>query len=250
MKTMDRSQVVGGSLLPMLALAGVGCGPPGAPMLDAGNDDETGGDSFGSASGSSSGPTDPDTGDDDGDGLPPQLLSASTDKSGAFIVLRFSEPMADPAGVDPADFRISFAMTSTYYPYYSSEVYELSAYVDPNQYFSYSPAFDAIAISPGGQPTDLFIKFDAPLDPIVCTNAAIVAQDYEQLSQSPEYEARAALYPHYSPGGAPVLSAQGEALAAIGPEWVEMPLGEYGYVYEYGFPNLSPQIPLNCIVEP
>ncbi|PRQ07869.1 hypothetical protein [Enhygromyxa salina] len=244
----DRPRL-GDLLWPAIAVASFGCGPPGAPTLEAGGDDETGSSGSGSGSGSASGSGSGDAGDGDGDGVPPELLTAWTDKTGAFLLLRFSEPMADPTGVDPADFRISFGMTFSYDYYGYAPKYENSRYVEPNVYFAYSAPANAIAITPGSQPTDLFVKFGVPIEPAVCTNAAYMQQEFENVNQLPEYEARAGLFPHYSPGAVPVTSAQGQALAPIGPEWVELQ-GEYLEIYEYGFPNLSPQIPMGCIVEP
>jgi hypothetical protein len=117
--------------MPLVAAA-LGCSPGGSAPLEAGLD-ETGGDDGSGGSGSESG-----DGTDDGgvsDNVAPQLLSAWTDETGKYIVLRFSEPMAPPDGVDPSDFRISHAMTLTIYNEYYSFQASYSHYDDPHYFF-------------------------------------------------------------------------------------------------------------------
>src|SRR5689334_13018027 len=116
--------------MPLVAAA-LGCSPSGPDPLDAGLD-ETGGDSSGGSGSEGS------DGTDDGgvsDNVAPQLLSAWTDETGKYIVLRFSEPMAPPDGVDPSDFRISHAFTLTQYSEYIHSQVSYSHYDDPHYFF-------------------------------------------------------------------------------------------------------------------
>ena len=226
-----------------LAVLSVGCGPTGGFTIDDGDDDlgDTGSDP--DTNGDGDGGPDPDTGGPND--IPLELVSASTDKTGKFLLLRFSEAMAAPANVDPRDFRVSYAYSITdYYGVYSF-------YFDPNAYLFYQEFsyLEAVAITAGQMPTDLLITFDVPLSPEACVVLAEAQAELDELNPQPDYEGRVGLFPHYAAGGVAVRSADGESLAAIGPEWVEFP-GNVLESYSFGFPNLDPQVPINCIVEP
>ena len=239
-----------------LALAAAGCGP-GAPIsLEAGVDETGGfGDTSGGGGTGGGGTGGGGTGGGDpggSDGVAPQLVSARTDDTGKYVYLRFSEPMAPPDGVDPSDFRISQATTYTdfFYDYYGNSVQaSFTSYYDPYFYFDYEPTIITNVIA-GGFERDLVLEFAQPISPETCELLELRQMEIEQMKQQDsDFDARAELFPHYSPGGTLVRSAQGETVAAIGPEWVEYN-GSYMWIDGvFGFPNLSPQIPIDCLVE-
>jgi hypothetical protein len=220
----------------------VGCGPGGFGPLEAGG--ETGDAGDGDA-----GDGDGDAGDGDGDNsIPLALVSGRTDETGAFVLLRFSEPIAPPDGVDPTDFRLSLGSSTAFY-YQGDLEWAFSSYYDPGYYDQPAMKLAAVSIGPGEMPTDLVLRFESPLVSYVCEYIAEVNVELEMANPMPEFEGRIGLYPHYSPGATPVRSADGEALQPIGPEWVELDFYSM-YSDVFGFPKLSPQIPLDCIVDP
>ncbi len=62
--------------------------------------------------------------------IPLELTLAAFNKTGQFLLLRFSEPMAPVDAVDPTDFRLSFAATWRSASY--GGIYEYTSYADPN----------------------------------------------------------------------------------------------------------------------
>ncbi len=243
---MSKQDELGVAWSTTLVAAALGCGPGQPPSLEAGVD-ESGGDE-----GASGGDGDPDGGGGGSDGIAPELISARTDETGKYVLLRFSEPMAPPTGVDPSDFRISRAMAISWHDGYDGYTFSYSNYYDlvfTSSYYTYpySP-FLITSVTAGGVVTDLILEFDQPLTAYTCDVLHEVQANIEETEQyDPTFEGRVELFPHYSPGEIPVRSAQGEPLAAIGPEWVELD-NFYMEVEEFGFPNLSPQIPIDCII--
>jgi hypothetical protein len=240
-----------------LAMVAVGC----ADDKGGNDDDETGTEDVGDGDGDTGDPTgDPDTGDGDTgepNDIPLELELVRFHESGKFLLLRFSEPMAPVDGVDPADFRVSMAMTWRYhgYGYGYNYVFESSSYWDPNVYFGYGYYYNGYGYTPlvadlvanGNQATDIVLRFVDPLVEEACPQFVQMQADFEFYNDLPEYDAKLALFPHYSPGAVALQSADGEVLAPIGPEWVEFP-SEYMYEYEFGWPNLDPQIEIPCTV--
>jgi hypothetical protein len=241
-----------------VALLAMGC----ADDKGADDTDETGteGDGDGDAPPDPTG--DPDTGDGDtGDpvpnDIPLELEIARFNKTGQFLLLRFSEPMAPVDAVDPNDFRVSLA-TSTRYQYNGygyNYIYESSRYADPNLNLGYDYYYGGYGFQPlvvekvanGKKDTDIILRFFDPLEEDACLSFAQLQADYEFFDSLPNQDAMVGLFPHYSPGAVKVKSADGEVLAPIGPEWVE-----YGYSYmfedEFGWPHLNPQIEIPCTV--
>jgi hypothetical protein len=230
----DRRGLVG------LTLAAFGCVPPGPGFTldedETGNDDPTG---DGDADVDLDGEVDVDEGPND---VPFELELAVLNVTGQFVALRFSEPVAPVDGIDPRDFRISVA--SEMYLSNGNGDYEYTTYWDANfyadHYAGYYPPepystdrFETDLIAAGNMPTDIVLRFEMPLDPTLCEWLDTTGQsDYVFL------------FVHYSPGEIPVRSADGEELAPIGPEWVEVPYyawGTYGHL-----PNLNPKIPIPC----
>lgn len=208
----------------------------------------------GGGGGEPEGETGETMGDGDGDGdptsghndIPLELVFSGFNATGQFLLLRFSEPMAPIDGVDPSDFRISFARTQNYSGYYGN--YSWSLYVDPNVYYGaygyYNPSqtLEVDLIADGNMPTDIVLRFATPLDPNVCAWLAQVQADYEA---NPNLQGKVGLFPHYSPGAVPIKSVDGEVLAPIGSGWVEYDSSLMS-IEDYGWPNLDPQISIPC----
>lgn len=202
-----------------LAIAALACTP-----------EETGSDA-------DAGETD-DEAEGDGDGDSFELVSASLDATGQFVSLRFSKGVAPVDGVDPSDFRISYAMltesctddgcvTETTY-------WDPHFYVD--YYIEYQPAstdrFEVDLVMAGDQATDVSLRFGLPLDPMLCEYVESYMAGYEVM------------FVHYSPGDIPVTSSDDDALAAIGMQWVEE--AQPVWTAEGDFPNLAPKIAIPC----
>lgn len=197
------------------------------------------------------------TGDPVPNDIPLELELARFNATGKYLLLRFSEPMAPVDGVDPADFRVSLASTMRFVDssYYGPYVYESSRYADPNLYLGYSYYYDPYGAKPlvvdlvanGKQATDIVLRFVDPIEADSCAEFVHRQASYEEFDKQPNQDAKIALFPHYSPGAVPVKSADGEVLAAIGPEWVEIQ-SSYMVEYEFGWPNLDPQIEIPCTV--
>jgi hypothetical protein len=221
-----------------LTLATLGCAPPGPGfMLDdeAGtSDDDPFGDDDPSTDGESS--SEGDTGGPND--IPFELVSAAMDATGQYVALRFSEPVAPVEGVDPSDFRISFGgylVTCD-----GNDCLYQTRYIDPNFYVEYyilypnnpNGRFEVELIAPGNQVTDVFLRFELPLNPSFCEFLALYPYEYGSL------------FVHHSPGGIPVRSSDGELLEGIGAHWVEQP--ELVKYIAGNFVELDPKIPIPC----
>jgi hypothetical protein len=247
-----------------LVVATLGCGPSGSASLDAGLD-ETGGDEGSGGSGSESGGSESggsesggseSGGSESGDDSAPQLLSAWTDETGKYIVLRFSEPMAPPDDVDPSDFRISHAKTTDFLGGGPGSNYTM--YRDPHilfweYYYEYGdpPTMPSVitSVTAGELATDLVLEFAVPLPLDACD---ILEQEQALIANNIQFDViddgRVGLYPHYSQGSPNAIrSAQDEPLESIGEEWVLLD-GIVMSNEEFGFPNLVPQIPIDCLI--
>jgi hypothetical protein len=172
-----------------------------------------------------------------------ELVSASLDATGQSVVLRFSEPVAPVDGVDPSAFRISWAAPTALCGGLGPCV-DQTTYWDPNfyanYYISYEPGmnmnvrFEVDMIAAGNQANEVSLHFGAPLDPALCEYLAYYQDEYDYL------------YVHYSPGDIPLTNNDGEALAAIGPEWVEFMEAYPVMAFDGTFPNLDPKIAIPC----
>jgi hypothetical protein len=176
--------------------------------------------------------------DPEGDGSF-ELMSASLDASGQTVVLRFSAPVGPLDGVEPSDFRISWAAPTAVCG--GDECYDQTSYWDPNFYasdylgygYGSNLRFEVDMIAPGSEANEVSLHFGAPLDPALCEYAAYYG-DYDYL------------YVHYAPGEIPLSSSDGESLAAIGPQWVEHSGPIPSMHLDGDFPNLDPKIPIPC----
>jgi hypothetical protein len=178
--------------------------------------------------------SDSDSTETGGDGF--ALIEAALSPEKTTLVLTFSENLAPVDMVDPADFRISYAWTySVMYMY----LYEVSYYIDPNDYVGNSMV-DLVGISNGPGPDQLSLELAPALDSNICT-----AIDEFIAGAPPNGMVDAALFPHYSPGAEPVMSEGGAELAPIGPDWV-LTDQNYLLVEEFHWPNLDPQVPIPC----
>lgn len=216
-----------------LAIVTLGCTTRGSGItLEDGG--ETAGDGETEGDGAPSTDTEPND-------VPFELVSASLNATGQFVVLRFSEPVAPVGGVDPSDFRISYAQPTALCG--SGGCVDQTTYWDANFYVDYylgyqpyqpntNDRFEVDQVSPGNQATDIFLRFGMPLNPALC----------EYASYYPDVDDF--LFVHFSPGDIPVKSSDGESLAAIGPQWVEQLLPVWDV--DGDFPNLDPKISIPC----
>lgn len=219
-----------------LVVAATGCVDRGGIGLD----DETSTDPTGA--------DDPTAEDDPGEegpnDVPLELVLVNLNKTGQFLLLRFSEPMAPVDAVDPADFRLSLARSVYYTGYYGQ--YSWSIYVDPGVYYNYNyydPSPMVVTkVAAGKKETDILLRFETALDPQVCD---WLAQLEEILENDPSQQGKVGLFIHYSPGAVPVESLDGEVLSPIGPDWVEYD-ASFMSVEAPGWPNLDPQLPIPC----
>ncbi len=219
-----------------LAIATLACAPPPAGFtLDEAGDDPSGTDPSGTDTGADE--TSGETGPND---IPFEIVFGALNATGKFVVLRFSEPVGPVEAVDPSDFRISFARVVPQCDYYGNCTYN-TMYWDPNffaaiyqyGYGGYSDVrFEVDLVTAGAQPTDVFLRFGTPLEPVLCEAYGGYQDDYEIL------------FVHYSPGEIPVKSLDDESLPAIGMQWVEQP-GPNWFV-NGEFPNLAPKIAIPC----
>lgn len=169
-----------------------------------------------------------------------ELVSATMTQTGELVTLRFSEPVGSLEDVDPRDFRISVAL-----PYglcSDGDCVDKTGYWDANFYVDYyltyapygppaSDRFEVDLLMPGDMPTDVVLHFALPLDPVLC--------EYFEGYDDP-------LHVHFAPGPIPLRSADGEPLAAIGPQWVDY-VGPIPFMGVDGeFPNLDPRISIPC----
>ena len=198
---------------------------------EGGESGEFGDTSAGSTSGST----------DEGNDVPFELESAWIDATGKFVGLRFSEDLGPTAGIDPSDFRISYASVVSWCEY--DGCVDRTEYWDPNAYADYySPnvppnvhRFEADLVGPGNASTDLVLRFEQPLNPGMCDLIDYNEAGYDML------------YVHYSPGEIPVTSGDGESLAAIGLAWADWAgEPEFWMVVDGEFPDLDPKISIAC----
>jgi hypothetical protein len=223
-----------------LTLAALGCTPQPKSGLDDeidGGTDELTDDGDGDVA------TDDEVGEPVPNDIPFELELVVFNQTGKFVALRFSEPVAPVDGVDPRDFRISLAAPGVVcvgYPEY--DCYDHTMYWDANffaevytAYYYYYPfnRLETDLIVSGNMPTDIVLRFETPLDPVLCDIINAYPPGYLSL------------FAHYSPGEIPVQSADGEVLSPIGPEWVEI-APQYSWETYGMLPNLNPQLPIPC----
>jgi hypothetical protein len=165
-----------------------------------------------------------------------ELVAAELTVDASTLILTFSDEVAAVDGVDPLDFKISYAWTySVMYQY----LYEMSYYIDPN--YVTEMTVQMVGISNGPNPEQISLDLSPAVDLGICT----IIQDYID-GAALGMMADAALFPHYSPGATPVTSSGGVELAPIGPEWVEVD-NYYLLIEEYHWPNLDPQVAIPCM---
>ncbi|MFV8753610.1 hypothetical protein ACNOYE_23905 [Nannocystaceae bacterium ST9] len=232
MAMMDRRGLSAEPTAIGLALAAIGCTrEPGFTL-----DDEAGSETIGAESESTSEST---SGEDGPNDIPFELVSAGLNATGQFVALRFSEPVGPVTALDPRDFRISHALPTSLCN--NEGCVDQTTYWDPNFYVAYylggypppdpELRFETMLITAGNQATDVFLRFGSPLDPALC----------QYVDYMGGYES---LFVHYSPGEIPLTSADGEALAPIGSQWVEQdsPVASVDGL----FPELDPKIAIPC----
>lgn len=219
-----------------VALTTLGCTPPG-PGLTLDEASEGSCETSGEGESTTEGDGDETVAPND---VPFELVSAAMNLTGQFVALRFSEPVGPLEGVDPSDFRISLALPHLLCTGDGGCVDE-TAYWDANFYVEYrltyygpppdGDRFEVDLIAPGNMPTDVVLRFAIPLDPLLC-------EYFDGYAD--------ALFVHFAPGAIPVQSADGELLAAIGPQWVDYVGPIPSMVVDGEFPNLDPRVPIPC----
>lgn len=183
-------------------------GGDGAEMGDGANDGGDGANDGGS-----------------GDIEPPELVSAVVE--GQTIRLRFSEAMANPAGIDTLAFRLSSAF---YYDgYYGMPE---TRYADAGRQYAYDygdfVTVDSVVIDSDDAE---FLMLELSESPVEICAMAFSTRD---------------LYPHYrQPDQNPIADLAGNPLPDIGAHWVEDADLETKTV-EGNFPMLMPRVPIVC----
>lgn len=167
------------------------------------------------------------------------LIEAAFADDFGTLVLTFNDAVAPVDAVDPADFRISMALSMSVN--YMGMQYDVSYYSDPNVYVDYEAmpiGMMAIANGPNADQISL------TLAPVFNVDAC-AELEYALTQVPPEATADGHFFPHYAAGNIPVTSEGGTELAAIGPDWVLNP-ENYVQIDMSGWPNLDPQIPIPC----
>jgi hypothetical protein len=177
-------------------------------------------------------------GDPSGSGEFELVEAAFADEFGT-LVLTFSDPVAPVDGVDPADFRVSMAMTMSYE--YMGMQYDISYYADPNVYVDGDAMPIAMtAIAQGPNPNQISLTLDPVFDLAACATLEDTLAD-----TPPDAMVEGHFFVHHAPGDIPLSFEGGPELAAIGPDWVMEPEIS-SYVATFGWPSLDPQIPIPC----
>ncbi len=242
-----------------LGLVAIGCTDDGGTMDEVGDDTtgtttsgDTSGDTSTDESSSSTSSTDTtdtstdtsatDTSTDtttDTSGGDFQLIEAAVEAQ-TTLILTFNEAVGPVDGVDPSDFRISMALTSSYS--YMGMQYDYSYYADPNTFFDeYAMPIGMMAIANGPNPDQISLTLAPGFNVDACAQLAGLLAE-----APPEYMADGHFFPHYAPGDIPLTSEGGVELAAIGPDWV-LEIENYANADGYGWPNLDPQVPIPCM---
>jgi hypothetical protein len=160
------------------------------------------------------------------------------------LVLTFSHPLDSFAEVDPASFRISLGLATSYFSPYYGTYYQSTRYWDPNYvgyYYGGSNQFNPIALSAGPQDDQLRIEFEEPLEDYACTMIA----NLDSMPLEPPDSRDVGLFVHHDPGLVPLRDILGDELPATGPDWVAWPY-EFMFVEGPWFTYLDPIVEIPC----
>ncbi|HLT36964.1 MAG TPA: hypothetical protein VK034_11785, partial [Enhygromyxa sp.] len=180
----------------------------------------------------------------DPDTTRPELEDARFADPGT-VVLRFSEPIASVADVDPSGhFRLGAALVID-----DLEGGELTVYYDLAHHFPdgvpgagsdaagpwFRHAFTTVAaIERGDDPHELRLLLSYPLEQYVC----------DALAEAATLGIPAAIHVHYAEGSYPrVTDEAGNPLADIGAWWVSE---SFATTIPGAFPELDPRLPIPC----
>jgi hypothetical protein len=210
-------KVFGGSILSFAGLCSLAC-EPGPASSDEGGGSEDGGTECAAGGSSVAGP--------------PTLVAAKLDEE-TVIRLTFSEPLGSLDEVDPAAFRISWAIAYDYGP--------------SDQYTSYFDPMDILCLSSDFCTYDYVDVIDvacAPDDPAALLLSVDVFHPYIcQFLIDPQGSSM--LLAHFDADLTTVADREGEPLASISPEFVTV---DSSYLEVDGlFPNYPMPIPIDCL---
>jgi hypothetical protein len=169
------------------------------------------------------------------------------------IILTFSEPVASIAGIDPNDFRLSHASTSSYtytyggmsmtsaYTSYRDVSFDLGGY-----YYYNTERFILMEVVQGSAANQIVLRASESLMP-ACDEINEDLAEFELYGQMYNPGARfdTALFLHYASGDVPIESQAGGLLGDIGADWVrsdDLSIGREGF----GFTQLAPQLRIPC----
>lgn len=197
---------------------------------------------------------------------PPMLIDAEIIEPNV-IELYFSEPMADPSGVDPAKFRLSAAW-SRHYSYYGDEwggtyyqeVGRLNGeevcmeecwcdYYDYD-YCYYGPEYcqEWCYTQPGPPVTAIALQ----LHPVhssrmlLTIDNAITSSVCRRLDDYADFADSVGLFVHYTNNGSPDIDdTDSEQLDAIAEHWTLPPREDWAYM-QGDFPAMPMLIPISC----
>lgn len=179
------------------------------------------------------------------DASPPELQDAHF-VDPTTVVLRFSEPIAAVADVDPSShFRLSTALVVD-----DLQGGEITVYYDLAHHFPdglpgqgsdaagpwFRHSFTRVAdLERGDDPHELRLLLSYPLESYVC----------DALSEAAALDIPAGIHVHYAQAGFPRIEDQaGNPLADIGAWWVA---ATFATTNEGRFPELDPRLPIPCL---
>jgi hypothetical protein len=146
----------------------------------------------------------------------PAVIDAELTGEGDRLRLRFSEPLASTEGVDPNDFRLSFAMAYTYRAYAYAYYYDLGDFdSDADGDTDGDALLEFTGMTSRGETLELELSSAIPLD--YCHEIAL---EVAELNREPGIRAKGGIFLHYAPGELPITNAGGRALAPVAAEWV------------------------------
>jgi hypothetical protein len=167
------------------------------------------------------------------------------------ITLTFSHPVAEFAGINPNQFRLSLAetVTASYVQDGVTETFTYTAYLDlatiSDSY--YLQRFTFKSIEPGPSANQILLRTLEPLGSDGCAWLDETTQLFELYASYAGVTVRFdhAIFLHYAAGEVPITDVAGRALPDIGADWV-LDASNYAARDDFGFTMLSPQLRIPC----
>lgn len=181
------------------------------------------------------------------DVLGPTLEAANFELGGASLILRFSEPVVVPEGIDPSNFRISLAMHEYFEETTDEPAWGSSDLWDPN-FRANGGSLNVVGVSSGAEANEVVLEFDVPIDPTIC--ALIHERELEFAEYGDKGVGQIGLLAHYGIGGPeePYLEdLEGIAASSFGADWVWFDGFHSEHASEYLGEALDSEIEIPCV---